>query len=80
MLNDPDRSALQFDTLALLAVQPDGSLNEDKLSDLVKLFRPDRDGNLTLLDFAKCVDSCYKELRLLYVCVVALSLSRECSS
>ena len=32
---------------------------------MVKLFRPDREGNLTLLDFAKSVDSVYKELRLL---------------
>lgn len=65
MLKDPDGEKLQFDTLALLAVQPDGSLDEAKLTDLVRLFRPDREGQLTLLDFAKCVDSCYKDLRLL---------------
>jgi hypothetical protein len=64
-LNEPSNMSLQFDTLALLAVQPDGSMDLAKLTDLVRLFRPDRDGNLSLLDFAKCVDSCYKELRLL---------------
>ena len=64
-LNEENNTSLQFDTLALLAVQPDGSMDVAKLTDLVRLFRPDRDGNLTLLDFAKCVDSCYKELRLL---------------
>ena len=64
-LNEENNTSLQFDTLALLAVQPDGSMDVAKLTDLVHLFHPDRDGNLTLLDFAKCVDSCYKELRLL---------------
>jgi hypothetical protein len=64
-LNEKSNTSLQFDTLALLAVQPDGSMDVAKLTDLVRLFRPDRAGNLSLLDFAKCVDSCYKELRLL---------------
>jgi hypothetical protein len=31
----------------------------------VKLFRPDRQGYLTVLDFVKRVDSVYKEFRLL---------------
>jgi hypothetical protein len=64
-LNEPGSTTLQFDTLALLAVLPDGSMDKAKLTDLVRLFRPDRSGNLSLVDFAKCVDSCYKELRLL---------------
>jgi len=65
MLNAPDTNVLHFDTLALLAVQQDGTLDEAKLKDLIRLFRPDREGNLTLLDFAKSIDSVYKELRLL---------------
>jgi small-conductance mechanosensitive channel len=72
-LNEPSKTSLHFDTLALLAVQPDGSLNVAKLTDLVRLFRPDRDGNLSLLDFAKCIDSCYKELRLLRASVASSS-------
>ena len=34
-------------------------------SDLVKLFRPDRDGNLSMLDFLTSIDSVYKEFRML---------------
>jgi hypothetical protein len=56
---------LRFDTLALLAIHSDGILDETKLKDLVRLFRPDREGTLTLVDFAKSVDSVYKDIRLL---------------
>ena len=55
---------LNFDSIASLAVRR-GDLDEDKLKALIKLFRPDRDGTLSLLDFAKSVDAVYKELRLL---------------
>eukprot|EP00536_Pseudo-nitzschia_multiseries_P009481 jgi/Psemu1/325666/estExt_fgenesh1_pg.C_2640022 len=56
---------LHFNVLGLLAVQPDGSLNEDKLKSLIKVFRPDRDGRLSLIDFVKSVDAVYKEMKLL---------------
>jgi hypothetical protein len=56
---------LRFDLIALLAVGRDGEMDEDKLKALIKLFRPERDGTLSLIDFAKSVDSVYKELRLL---------------
>jgi hypothetical protein len=39
-----DQSQLQFNTLALIAEQSDGTLDEDKLKDLIRLFRPDREG------------------------------------
>ena len=71
LLNSQDGASrvLHFDVLALLAVQPDGTLDVDKLKDLIRLFRPDRQGNLTLIDFAKSVDAVYKELRLLRAAV-----------
>ena len=56
---------LHFDTIALLATTTDGDIDEQKMKDLVRLFRPDREGNLTLIDFVKSVDSVYKRLRLL---------------
>lgn len=65
MTSSPDDSTLSFNTIALIAVNNDGSLNEAKLKELVKLMRPDREGHLTLLDFCKSVDEVYKELRLL---------------
>lgn len=61
----PGATVVSFDVIALLAIRKDGSLDEEKLRSLIKLFRPDRDGNLNLLDFAKSVDAVYKELRLL---------------
>ena len=61
----PDETVLNFDILALLAIDREGSLDEAKLKEVVRLFRPDRDGTLSMLDFAKSVDSVYKELTLL---------------
>jgi len=65
LLNGSNKNVLHFDALALLAVELDGTLSKTKLRDLIRLFRPDREGNVTLIDFAKSIDSVYKELRLL---------------
>jgi hypothetical protein len=65
LLRTPDNSTLTFEILALLSVQRDGTLDHHKIKDLIRLFRPDRDGTLKVLDFVKSVDSVYKELRLL---------------
>ena len=78
LLCTPDMLTLTFDVLALLAVRKNGELDEEKLKQLIKLFRPDRDGYLTLLDFAKSVDTVYKELRLLRASVANASKVREC--
>lgn len=61
----PGAKSLSFDVLALLAVRRNGELDEEILRSMIKLFRPDREGRLSLLDFAKSIDSVYKELRLL---------------
>jgi hypothetical protein len=74
----PDKLILNFDTFALLAIQPDGTLDLDLLKSLVSLFRPQRDGSLSLLDFVKSVDSVYKELRLLRASV-ANSSKLDCA-
>lgn len=59
-------AVLQFETIALLALEDDGeTIDQDKAKDLVKLFRPDREGTLSLLDFVKSVDSVYREFRML---------------
>lgn len=44
LLRSPDPNLLQFDTLALASAGQNGTLAEDKLKDLIRLFRPDRDG------------------------------------
>ena len=65
LLNDPDQGEVSFETLALLGLKPDGSLDQDKLKEMIRLFRPDRDGTLGILEFAKSIDSVYIELRML---------------
>jgi hypothetical protein len=61
----PDETSVQFETMALVALDDAGKIDQQKAKDLVKVFRPDRDGVLTLLDFVKSTDSVYKEFRLL---------------
>jgi hypothetical protein len=56
---------LHFNVIAELAIDRDGSMNSDKMKELVRLFRPDRDGILTMIDFLKSVDKVYKEFRLI---------------
>lgn len=63
-MRTPDEQVLPFETVALLALSDEG-LDQQKAKDLVKLFRPDRDGSLTMLDFVKSVDAVYKEFRML---------------
>jgi hypothetical protein len=65
MLGTPSASVLPFETIALLALTVTSEIDQQKAKDLVKLFRPDRQGYLTVLDFVKSVDSVYKEFRLL---------------
>jgi hypothetical protein len=69
LLRTPNTDVLSFEILAFLGVKKDGSLDQLKLKELVRLFRPDRDGNLPLLDFVKSIDSVYKELRMLRAAV-----------
>lgn len=58
-------AVLDFDTIALLATTEDGDIDKDKMKELIRLFRPERDGTLTMVDFVKSVDAVYKRLRLL---------------
>jgi hypothetical protein len=60
LLATPGKYELSFDVLALLAINDDGEMNEQKVKQLIKVFRPERDGSLTLLDFVKSVDEVYK--------------------
>ena len=55
---------LNFDVLAVLATTT-GEMDEEKLKDLIKVFRPDRDGRLSRLAFVKSIDTTYKKMRFL---------------
>jgi hypothetical protein len=65
-LQDKDVISLTipFKTLAVLALDNKGSLQKDKARSLIALFRPDRDGNISLLHFITACDSIYKEVRM----------------
>jgi hypothetical protein len=69
LLRTPNTDVLSFEVIALLGVNDDGSLDQSKCRELVRLFRPDRDGNLLLLDFVKSIDSVYKDMRILRAAV-----------
>ncbi|KAG7340184.1 mechanosensitive ion channel [Nitzschia inconspicua] len=56
---------LHFNTIALIAMDRSGNLDAEKTKELIRIFRPDRDGEISLVDFVRSVDNVYKELRLL---------------
>ena len=60
----PGASTVHFDTIALLALDSEGKLHKDKARALIRLFRPDREGYLTELDFLKSCDHLYKRARM----------------
>jgi hypothetical protein len=65
LLRTPGKSEIPFETLALLAKDEMGRIDQEKAKELIRVFRPDRDGRLGKLEFVKSVDVIYKELRLL---------------
>lgn len=65
MLRTPQAQILPFETLALLAKKDDGTMDKEKAIEIIRLFRPDRDGSLGKLEFVKSIDVIYKDLRLL---------------
>jgi hypothetical protein len=60
----PGASKLHFDTIAVLALDADGKLQKDKTRAMIRLFRPDREGYLTELDFVKSCDHLYRRARM----------------
>jgi hypothetical protein len=48
-LRSPDEELLKFEAIAIISVQRDGTLDETKLKDLVRIFRPNRDGSLSMV-------------------------------
>lgn len=46
---------LKFDLIALLAVDDRGEVDEEMLKELIRLFRPDREGNLSLVSHSPSI-------------------------
>ena len=62
MIRTPHARVLPFETLALLAKNEDGGIDSDRAKELIKIFRPERDGSLGKLEFVKSIDQvrfCY---------------------
>ena len=51
-----DEGILSFDILCKITRNPDGTINKKKMMELVKLFRPNRNGHVTKLEFVKSID------------------------
>ena len=49
-------NVLKFDVLCKIAQNPDGTSDQKKVLELVRLFRPNRDGEISKLDFVKSID------------------------
>jgi Mechanosensitive ion channel len=74
MTNNTSGEPLHFETIVTLAMTTRDDYDDDeadcrtidpeKAKALIKLFRPDRQGFLTTLDFVKSVDAVYREFRL----------------
>ena len=60
----PNDVLLPFETLSEICYDCNRQLMRDKAKALIKLFRPERSGFLTKLDFVSSIDDVYKDLRL----------------
>lgn len=61
----PESTTLHFDVIGVLAYNVDGSFDGMKAKELVKLFRPNKNDEISLLAFVQSCDSAYKKLRFL---------------
>lgn len=64
-LVDKRKNVVKFDTLCKIAKNPDRTTDKKKVSELVRLFRPNPKGDITKLEFIKSIDTVYKQLRLI---------------
>jgi hypothetical protein len=57
---------LHFNAIAAIALDPRNDyLDQEKARDLIRIFRPERNGEISMINFVSSIDTVYKELRLL---------------
>jgi hypothetical protein len=56
-------TTLKFHTLAIIAMDDLGNLDMKMAKELMNVFRPTREGDISLVEFVKSVDTVYKEIR-----------------
>jgi len=65
LLSKPESQILHFDTFVdVLARDKEGRLKKDKVMALSRFLRPNRKGEITMLNFLKSCDKVYKQLRM----------------
>lgn len=61
-----ESETLNFETLSVIARDPvTQDIDDTKVKELVRIFRPERDGTLDLIGFIRSIDRVYKDMRLL---------------
>jgi len=64
MMRNPGSDKLKFETLLIVAVNDDGTLDRVKAKALKRLFKPSGHGDISLLDFGKTCSDVYKRIRM----------------
>jgi len=59
----PEEDNVQFDVIGTLAYDRDGKVDDKKVKQIVSLFRPDKNDELTMLAFIQSCDTVYKKVR-----------------
>lgn len=62
-------NVLHFNTIAKVALNNDGTMDQEKMKELVRMFRPSRQGELSEIDFVKSIDTLYRCFRLLHASI-----------
>ena len=62
---EPGSPTVHFDVFGVLAYNIDGTFDQHKAKSLVRLFRPSKFDDITLLHFVQSCDSVYKRIRYL---------------
>ncbi len=61
-----ESDVLNFEVLSVLARDPvSQDIDNTKVKELVRIFRPERDGTLDIIGFIRSIDRVYKDMRLL---------------
>ncbi len=63
-LKHPESDVVKFETLLAIALNDDGTVDRGKATSLRKVFRPHRNGDISLLDFVKATNDVYKRIKM----------------
>eukprot|EP00557_Chaetoceros_sp_GSL56_P007064 CAMPEP_0176504220 /NCGR_PEP_ID=MMETSP0200_2-20121128/15805_1 /TAXON_ID=947934 /ORGANISM="Chaetoceros sp., Strain GSL56" /LENGTH=888 /DNA_ID=CAMNT_0017903613 /DNA_START=3159 /DNA_END=5822 /DNA_ORIENTATION=+ len=64
LMKTPEVNKLKFETLLIVALNEDGTLDRGKVKLLKKLFKPSRHGYITVYDFIRACHDVYKRIKM----------------